>query len=133
MRPEIYRWKELDKLKKQYFLSRSESDISEVINSVSEIINNVKANGDQALIDYTQKFDNIDLNGIPFRVSESEYDEAEKLLSDKIKSSLGYAVDNIRKFHLTQKPASMQFDEIRPGLFAGEKPMPIESAGLYVP
>ena len=50
-----------------------------------------------------------------------------------MKSALEYAIANIRKFHETQKPASMNFDEIRPGLFAGEKAIPIESAGLYVP
>ncbi len=133
MRPEIINWNDLSDAKKQYYLKRSESDISEVMASVTKIIDKVKKDGDGALIAYTKEFDGIELTSSRLRVSEEEILNAESSLSEKIKSALEYAVDNIRKFHLTQKPSGMNFDEIRPGLFAGEKAIPIESAGLYVP
>lgn len=133
MRPEILNWKNLSADRKNFFLKRSESDISDVMDSVSEIIDTVKEKGDRALIDYTKKFDGIDLSKTNLRVSRKEFELAEKNLPKRVKSALEYAVENIRKFHETQKPSSMNFDEIRPGLFAGEKAIPIESAGLYVP
>lgn len=133
MKPEILIWNNLSADRKNFFLKRSELDISDVMDSVSEIINTVKIKGDTALLDYTRKFDGIDLSKTNLRVSEEEFVLAEKTLPEKLKSALVYAIENIKKFHKTQKPSSMNFDEIRPGLFAGEKSMPIESAGLYVP
>ncbi len=133
MRPEILKWNDLTEKRKHYYLKRSESDISGVIESVTEIIDRVKTNGDGALIEYTKKFDGIDLSGLNLRVTENEFLQAEKILPQNIKSALKYAVDNITLFHKMQKPQGMSFEEIRPGLFAGEKPIPIESAGLYVP
>lgn len=133
MRPEILNWNSLSPDRKNYFLKRSESDISEVMDSVSEIIDTVKEKGDRAILDYTLKFDKIDLTDMSIRVTKEEFEYAEKNLSQKVKDALEYAIENIRKFHETQKPSSMNFDEIRPGLYAGEKAIPIESAGLYVP
>ncbi len=133
MRPEILIWNELSKERKEFFLKRSESDISNVMESVSKIINSVKLNGDKALLDYALQFDGIDFSGENLRVSQKEIDAAEKSLTIDLKNALKYAIDNIMQFHKTQKPASMNFDEIRPGLFAGEKAIPIDSVGLYVP
>ena len=133
MRPEILKWNDLPANRKNFFLKRSESDISEVMDSVAEIINTVRHGGDQALLDYTLKFDKVNLSEKNLRVSEKEFEEAEKNLPKAVKSALEYAITNIKRFHETQKPSSMNFDEIRPGLFAGEKSIPIESAGLYVP
>lgn len=133
MKPEIYRWKDLTVERKNYFLKRSEADISEVLNSVSDILETVRKDGDQALLKYTRKFDGVDLSDKGLRVSVDEFKAAENSLPETVKSALIYAIANIRKFHETQKPSSMNFDEIRPGLFAGEKSIPIESAGLYVP
>ncbi|MDA3938768.1 MAG: histidinol dehydrogenase [Spirochaetia bacterium] len=133
MKPEILVWDDLTQKKKDFFMKRSESDISEVMESVLEIIKTVKDKGDKALLDYTLQFDGIDLTSKTIKVSEEEFESAEKILPKKVQKALRYAVTNIKKFHETQKPSSMNFDELRPGLFAGEKAIPIESAGLYVP
>ncbi len=133
MLPEILKWNDLSADRKNYFLKRSESDISDVMDSVSKIIETVKDQGDKALLDFTSKFDGIDLTKTDLRVSRKEFELAEKNLPKKVKIALEYAITNIRKFHKTQKPSSMNFDELRPGLFAGEKAIPIDSAGLYVP
>jgi len=133
MKPEILIWNEIPNDKKNFFLKRSESDISNVMESVSKIINSVKLNGDKALLDYALQFDGIDFSGENLRVSQKEIDAAEKRLTIDLKNALKYAINNIMQFHKTQKPASMNFEEIRPGLFAGEKAIPINSVGLYVP
>lgn len=133
MKPAIKRWSELTGKEQHYFLKRSEVDISKVKNSVSEIIKGVETNGDTALIEFTKKFDGIDLSGIPLRISNEEIAEAENMLGDDIKKALEYAVENIRSFHEAQKPGAIHFKEIGRGILAGEKPDAIESAGLYVP
>ena len=133
MKPEIFVWENLKNDKKDFFLKRSESDISNVMDSVLKIVNAVRLSGDKALINFTLKFDGVDLTEKDIRVSKKEFNAAESSLSREVKGALKYAVNNIMQFHKTQKPASMNFDEIRPGLFAGEKAIPIESVGLYVP
>jgi histidinol dehydrogenase len=78
-------------------------------------------------------FDKADLSNIPLAARAEDFAQAEKTLSPDVKEALAYAVDNVIAFHEYQKPGPMSFTEIRPGLFAGEKSLPIPSAGLYVP
>lgn len=133
MKPQIVTWAQLPDERRQYYVKRSEMDISRVRDSVSKIINTVRKDGDKALRTFTKEFDGIDLTNIPLQVSTDEINEAERLLDPRVKKALEYAVENIRTFHQTQKPESMHFTEIRRGILAGEKPEPVESAGLYVP
>ncbi len=128
----IYSWKNIPEEKKQSLLSRSELDISEVKESVQEIIDDVKNNGDKAVRFFNNKFDRTPLD-MSLRVSEEEFDQAEALISDEVKDALAYSVENVKRFHEAQKPEAMNFMEVRPGVLAGEKAIPIESAGLYVP
>ncbi len=133
MKPVIVPWSKLPKEKKQYYLNRSEIDISRVSESVSGIINAVRTEGDAALRKFTKEFDGFDSAGISLKVSREEIDEAENNLDSTVKKALEYAIENITLFHESQKPLSIHFKEIKPGILAGEKPTPIESAGLYVP
>ncbi len=133
MKPVIIPWSKLPKEKKQYYLNRSEIDISRVSESVSGIINAVRTEGDAALRKFTKEFDGYDSAGISLKVSREEIDEAENTLDSTVKNALEYAIENITLFHESQKPLSIHFKEIKPGILAGEKPTPIESAGLYVP
>ena len=128
----IYSWENIDKEKRDALLSRSELDISEVKESVQKIIDDVKLRGDEALQYYNAKFDKTPAE-MPLKVSEKEFKEAEKAVSPEVKEALAYSIENVKRFHRAQKPESMNFMEIRPGVFAGEKAIPIDSAGLYVP
>ncbi len=127
-----YDWKSMDETAREKLLNRSETDISGVREAVEKIIHKVREEGDNALKDYNHRFDSTPEN-MDLPVSEREWNEAEKLISDDVKEALEYSIENIRRFHITQKPESMNMVEIRPGLLAGEKAIPIESAGLYVP
>ena len=73
MRPEILNWNNLSSERKNFFLKRSESNISDVMDSVSEIIDTVRERGDKALLDYTNRFDGIDLSKRELRVSGKDY------------------------------------------------------------
>ncbi len=114
-------------------LRRSEIDISDIFDTIDEVIAHIKADGDKALHEYTQKFDKVDLTGKGFRVSQEELDAAIATLDDDIKAVIDKCAVNIRKFHEAQMPESLWFEEIEPGVLAGEKATPIDSLALYVP
>ena len=126
-------WNKLDDEIKSTIFSRSELNISEVSESVSNIIADVEENGDKALKELTLKFDKADISSLPLLVQDEEYTIAEKSISSDVKDAIKYSIENVKKFHLEQKPREMGFTEVSPGIFAGEKPSPISSVGLYVP
>lgn len=128
-----YIWNELSDERKAALLNRSETDIRNAMDKVRPIIEDVRIRGDEALKEYTLKFDGADLARIPVRVQESEFASAEASLATPVKEALEYAIENVRRFHMSQKPRAVEMVEIRPGIMAGEASRPIESAGLYVP
>lgn len=129
-------YRRLDEIPQQELrtlLARSETDISSVMDRVSGIVRSVKDSGDAALREFSRQFDRADISALPIQVGEQEFDEAEHELSDTLKDAILFAVENVRRFHAPQKPSGLPLHEIRPGVFAGERATPIESAGLYVP
>lgn len=99
---------------------------------VSDIINNVRLKGDEALFDYTKRFDRFDVNKNNIKVSEEEIDEALKKTDKKVIDAIKRAKDNILSFHLLQKEKTW-LHETREGSFLGQKITPLDSAGIYVP
>lgn len=97
---------------------------------VSEIIENVKANGDKALFEYNKKFDKAELSTL--LVTEEEIDEAFKSVSPKFIEILRKAAANIRKFHEKQVRNSYIIND-EDGVVIGQKIIPVDRAGLYVP
>jgi len=97
---------------------------------VSEIIENVKANGDKALKEYSLKFDKADITC--FEVQKEEIDEAVASVDKEFIDILEEAASNIRLFHEKQKRNSFIINE-KDGVVMGQKVMPIEKVGLYVP
>ena len=102
-------------------------NVSEV---VSEIILNVIKNGDRALLEYSEKFDKARLESL--EVTQLEIDEAFSLVSEEFISVLREAAENIRAFHRKQVRESFMTEESG-GIILGQKIMPIEKVGLYVP
>ena len=97
---------------------------------VQDILDNVKANGDQALKDYAAKFDGVELNDL--LVSQAEFDEAASLVDDELKNAIAEAKINIEKFHSAQKNAPEKI-ETTPGVVCWREDRPIEKVGLYIP
>jgi len=97
---------------------------------VSEVIENVKNNKDQALLEYAKKFDKVNLTSLS--VSENEISEAITLVSDELKSAINLAKNNIEKFHASQK-INVEIIETTPGVQCWRKSLPIEKVGLYIP
>jgi histidinol dehydrogenase len=126
-------WREVSPEDKNKIFRRSEQDISSVAADVQAILDDVRLRGDDAVVHYTNKFDKCQLKADGLRVTEAEFAAAERALSPEVKSALHFAIENVEKVHLTQKPEGMTWVEVRPGLLAGERPLPIDSVGLYVP
>jgi len=104
----------------------------ENISVVTDIINNVKKNGDNALIEYSMRFDLCKLNSSSLTVSKQEREEAKKLVSKDFLISLDIAIDKIKKFHTRQIEKSwIATDEN--GIITGQLVNPVNSAGIYVP
>jgi len=130
---QVRKWKNIGREEKDRILLRSEAGINEIMGEAAKIVEAVRTGGDAALRMFTGKFDGVDLSGKPLGVTEEEFDAAGKGLPENLKSAIDFAVENVKRFHETQKPPEMPMVEIRPGLYAGEKAMPVPSAGLYVP
>ncbi len=100
---------------------------------VAPILDEVRHRGDDAVREFTKRFDGADIDPSQFRVSPDEMDEAVKALPDDLRGAIEVSIANIRKFHEHQiEPPSWEI-EISPGIIAGEKVLPIASVGLYVP
>ena len=101
-----------------------------VSDAVADIIYNVRKNKDEALFEYTEKFDKAKLESLV--VSEEEIEEAFAQVDDKFKDILERAAANIRKFHQKQVRNSFIINDEK-GIVTGQKITPVDRAGLYVP
>jgi len=101
-------------------------------NRVRRILQDVRKNGDAAVIRYVREFDAPDLPLEELAVSPQEFDEAEKNVTRPFRRALDRAVDQIESFHRQQMPRSWIQTE-RPGTFLGQMVNAVEAAGVYVP
>ena len=97
---------------------------------VADIIAAVRKNGDEALKDYTKRFDGADLDSL--QVSQEAWDEAVSQVEPEFLAVLNRAAENIRAFHSRQVRNSFVIAQ-QPGVILGQKVTPIEKVGLYVP
>ena len=102
----------------------------DVAGIVSDIIDNVRARGDAALYEYCEKFDKAKLDSL--QVTPEEIEEALSLVEPRFVEILKTAADNIRLFHEKQVRNSFILND-RPGIVMGQKVIPVDRAGLYVP
>ena len=107
-----------------------ENPTANVEAAVSEIIANVAKNGDKALFEYCEKFDKAKLPAL--EVTPEEIDEAFASVDEKFVKIIEEAAENIREFHSRQVRNSFIISE-KNGVVTGQKVMPIEKVGLYVP
>lgn len=98
---------------------------------VADIIEDVKANGDKALFRYCEKFDKAKLSSL--EVTNEEIEEAFSTVEPEFIRIIEKAAENIREFHTLQKRNSFVVNTDRTGVVIGQKVIPIEKAGLYVP
>ena len=98
---------------------------------VADIIEDVRANGDKALFKYCERFDKAKLSSL--EVTNEEIEEAFNTVEPEFIRIIEKAAENIREFHTLQKRNSFVVNTDRTGVVIGQKVIPIEKAGLYVP
>ncbi len=113
-------------------LKRSPNNYGQYESTVNEIIENVKQNGDNALFEYTLKFDKFTLNAENIVVTRDEIEEAYNSMDEKLVEVIRHSAANIRSFHEKQLCNSW-FTSREDGTILGMKITPIEKAGVYVP
>ena len=113
-------------------LKRSPNNYGQYESVVNEIIENVKENRNQALFDYTLKFDKCTITEENFVVSEAEFEEAFEVVDDAFIEVMKKAAANIRAYHEKQVRNSW-FDAKEDGTILGQKITPIDKVGVYVP
>ncbi len=113
-------------------LKRSPNNYGEYEGTVNEIIETVKELGDQALFDYTEKFDHCSISASTILVTEEEIKEAYSMLDEEFIRVMRASAENIRLYHEKQLRTSW-FDAKPDGTILGQKITPIGRAGVYVP
>lgn len=103
-----------------------------VTESVRKIVENVRMTGDDAIIKYTRKFDKVKLAPKDLKVSECETSGAYQDIKPEFVSDLKIVIDNITKFYKKHLKKSWKIKDAN-GVLLGEKVMPIEKVGIYVP
>ena len=104
-----------------------EQDLSE---AVGQILREVKARGDEAMREYEERFDKVQLRDL--HVSQPEMERAAELLPKELKEAIQAAMRNIEVFHAAQRRDVVQVQTM-PGVLCWQKPVPVERVGLYVP
>ena len=102
----------------------------DVAGTVSDIIENVKQRGDEAVLEYCRKFDRAQLDTL--EVSEAEIEQAFEVVEPEFVKVLEKAAANIKKFHEKQVRSGFIINDEN-GIVTGQKVIPIERVGLYVP
>lgn len=126
----------LDEASKQNILAdllkRDPNNYDAYADTVQEIVNSVKRDGDKAVFAYTKEFDKADINPENLKVTEKEIEEAMKEVDPKLMEILRKSMKNIRQYHEKQRQYSW-FDSKPDGTILGQKITPLESVGVYVP
>ncbi len=120
--PERGEWKKI--------VERPHLDVSQLNAIVKSVLDDIRANGDKAVMAYEEKFDHVKLSSLA--VSEAEIDEAMTLVSEDLLSSLRTAHHNIKVFHEAQRYEGIRV-ETAPGVTCWQKSVPIQKVGLYIP
>ena len=113
-------------------LKRSPNSYGEFESRVNEIIQNVREKRDEAIFEYTLKFDGATINQDNIRVTEEEIKEAYEQVDPKLLDVIRKALVNIRDYHAKQKQYSW-FDSDESGIILGQKVTPLKTVGVYVP
>ena len=116
----------------EYLLKRSPNSYGEFESRVNDIIQNVREKRDEAVFEYTLKFDGATIDQDNIRVTEEEIKEAYEQVDPKLLDVIRKALVNIRDYHTKQKQYSW-FDSDESGIILGQKVTPLKTVGVYVP
>jgi histidinol dehydrogenase len=114
------------------FLAARQGEEADVDSAVAAILADVRKRGDEAVIDYTNRFDRLKLTPATMRVTPEEMDAAEKAVAAKALDALKFAADRIRTYHAAFLPKDLDWTDAA-GVRLGARFTPIGAVGVYVP
>lgn len=120
--PEREQWAEITR--------RPHIDTTQLYDTVNEVLSDIRANGDSAVMKYEERFDHARLSGL--KVSEEEIKEALDNTPKELVDAIRLAHANIRKFHQAQAFSGID-TETQPGVRCWQRSVPIDKVGLYIP
>ena len=124
-------WNAVGEKEQEALLMRPAVSASDKITAiVTDILKNVKDNGDDALREYNRKFDKTEVGDL--LVAPEAFDEAERVLPEALKDAMRVAVSNLTKFHTAQRLAPVSVETMK-GIVCEQVTRPIDSVGLYIP
>jgi len=104
----------------------------DVSDAVHDVLADVRADGDDAVRKFTRRWDEVDREDL--RVSEAEMETARTDLTDAEREAIDHTIANVRRFHEEQRTHIQSFEkEFQEGVRLGQRIVPIETAGVYVP
>ena len=109
---------------------RPQLDMSQLNNTVTTVLNDIRTRGDAAVREYEQRFDHVSLDSLA--VSDKEIESARSMISQQLLDAITLAHDNIRRFHESQRFNGITV-ETCPGVECWQKSVAIERVGLYIP
>lgn len=121
-------WKQVNE---DFWKENRESKVGQVEDTVREIVEMVRDNGDQALKDLAKKFDHVNLDSLI--VTREEIEAAYDQVAPELVEELENAAYNIQRFHEMQMPPGLWLREVEPGITLGVKTTPLERVGCYIP
>jgi histidinol dehydrogenase len=127
----ILNWSSLSTQERSQALRRPRpQDVADIHERVREIINDVRARGDAAALEFTRRFDGVALSAI--EVTTAEFAAAETALDSEQRRAIDRAIANVRRFHEAQIGTPLRV-ETAPGVVCERQFRPIDAVGLYVP
>lgn len=129
---EIIRDESTRRVRVAHIKGRSVAADAELMTAVSSIVEDVRARGDAALLEYTARFDGVRMRASELRVEESALRESASRVDARVLEALRECIGNVRAFHEHERAESWEFEAAR-GVRLGQRVTPVETAGLYVP
>jgi histidinol dehydrogenase len=124
-------WNAVSEKEQDSLLMRPAVSASDTITAiVTDILKNVKDNGDEALREYNRKFDKTEVEDL--LVTPEAFDAAEAALPEALKDAMRVAVSNLTKFHTAQRLVPVSVETMK-GILCEQVTRPIDSVGLYIP
>ncbi len=129
---EIVKYRNISGEDKEKLMERSENRVEEAVPKVKRIISEIRERKEEALLDYTKKFDDVDLTLDQIRVEDREISQAYESLREDFISPIRKAAEAIERYHKRQLPEEWM-EEFEPGIRVGQVLRPLSSVGAYVP
>ncbi len=116
----------------QSLLSLTDEPDQSIVETVSKIIADIRSRGDDALLEYTNRFDRRSATIASLEISKQELDAALTRISNPLRNSLQHAAKRVREFHEKQKQTTWIYEDDE-GNVLGQKITPLDRVGVYVP